>query len=165
MFNFNTNRRSAEPSINSALPKEAGAGNAMLNNRAAAQPQQGTEEAENQAYINARVQEIEAQREEFMKKRPDFDMKAEMQNPDFTKYVWKMGLTVEEAYYLVHREDLIREGVYEAMNRLAARRERIPENGAGKNSPAVVKKNPKDLTDSEIDSIIERVRNGEKVSF
>lgn len=165
MFNFNTNRRSAEPSINSALPKESGTGNAMPNNGAAAQPQQGAEDLENQAYINSKVQEIEAQRLEFMKKRPDFDMKSEMQNPDFAKYVWKMGLTVEEAYYLVHREDLIREGVYEAMNRLAARRERIPENGAGKNSPAVVKKNPKDLTDKEIDSILERVRNGEKVSF
>lgn len=165
MFNFNTNRRSAEPSANAAFAKGNGEGNSIPNKGNGAQLPQGAANSEQEAYINSRIQEIEAQREEFMKKRPDFDMKTEMQNPDFAKYVWNMGLTVEEAFYLVHREDLIREGVYEAMNRLAARRERISENGAGKNSPASFKKNPKELTDSEVDEIIERVRNGEKISF
>ena len=51
------------------------------------------------------------------------------------------------------------------MNRAAMRRDRIQENGTGKNSPASVKKNPKDMSDKEIDEIIERVRNGEKISF
>ena len=88
-----------------------------------------------------------------------------MQNPEFAKYVLAMGLSIEDAFYLVHKDEIIQEEIQAALNRLAARRERISENGAGKNSPAVVKKNPKDMSDKEIDAIIERVRNGEKISF
>lgn len=117
-------------------------------------------------YLNTRADEIERQNIEFMRKCPTFDMKTEIQNPDFVKYIWGHGLSVEEAYFLVHREDIIDEEVRRATDKMLARRGRISENGAAKSSPAaVVKKNPKDMSDKEIDKIIERVKNGEKVSF
>ncbi len=116
-------------------------------------------------YIKQRMEEIEAQRIAFQQKAPDFDMKAELENPDFVNYVWGKGLTVEEAYFLVHREELLEQARMEAMEELASRRARIQENGAAKNRPAIAKKNPKDLSDKEIDAIIERAKNGEKITF
>lgn len=172
MFNFNTNKRNAEPSMNTAM-RTNGSGN--MSNRQGGQaaninavPQnvmQNGMDSEQQAFIRARAEELENQRRDFMRKRPDFDLETEMQNPEFAKYVLAMGLSIEDAFYLVHKDEIIQEEIQAALNRLAARRERISENGAGKNSPAVVKKNPKDMSDKEIDAIIERVRNGEKISF
>ena len=172
MFNFNTNKRNAEPSMNTAMrtngsgnmPSRQGGQAANIN----AAPQNGMQngmDSEQQAFIRARAEELENQRRDFMRKRPDFDLESEMQNPEFAKYVLAMGLSIEDAFYLVHKDEIIQEEIQAALNRLAARRERISENGAGKNSPAVVKKNPKDMSDKEIDAIIERVRNGEKISF
>ena len=115
--------------------------------------------------IESKIQEIEAQRRAFMLKNPDFDMRAEMQNPDFINYVWGMGLTVEDAYFLVHKEELLEQARMEAAEMLLERRNRIRENGADKNRPAIAKKNPKDLSDKEIDSSIERAKNGEKITF
>ena len=172
MFNFNTNKRNAEPSMNTAMhtngsgnmPSRQGGQAANINTV----PQNGMQNGmntEQQAFIRARAEELENQRRDFMRKRPDFDLETEMQNPEFAKYVLAMGLSIEDAFYLVHKDEIIQEEIQTALNRLAARRERISENGAGKNSPAVVKKNPKDMSDKEIDAIIERVRNGEKISF
>ena len=158
MFNFNTGKRQSEPTMNTAI--NGGSGSAPNPSKEAA-----PKNSQQEAYINSRINEIESQRQEFMKKKPDFDMKSEMENPAFVNYVWKNGLSIEDAYFLTHREEIIEDGIKEAMNRMAIRRSRISENGAGKNSPAVVKKNPKDMTDKEIDSIIDRVRNGEKISF
>ncbi len=116
-------------------------------------------------YVEQRIDEIEKQRLAFIRKNPDFDMKAEMQNPDFLNYVWGKGLTVEEAYFLVHKEELLEKVRLDAEAEQSQRRERILENGAGKNRPAIAKKNPKDLSDKEVDDIIERVRKGEKITF
>ena len=170
MFNFNTNRRSVEPSFGGSAAAPAAAAQSKKQVTAQTAPTQamttaGTQMTEQDAYMNARIEEIEAQRIEFMRKNPEFDMQLEMENPKFAEYVLLMGLSVEDAYFLVHRDEIIDDAVNSALERIASRRSRIVENGAGKNSPAAVKKNPKDLSDSEIDDIIERVRSGEKVSF
>ena len=125
----------------------------------------GTDELGSNPAAMQRIAEIESQRLALMRKNPDFDMKAEMQNPAFVNYVWGNNLTVEDAYFLVHREELLEQARTEAMEALLARRARIPENGIAKSRPAIAKKNPKDLSDKEIDAIIERVRNGETISF
>ena len=114
---------------------------------------------------DSRNEEIEAQRIAFMKVNPDFDMATELENPQFINYIWANGLSVEEAYFLVHREELLEKVRSDAMEELAQRQERIPENGASKNRPAIAKKNPLDLTGKEIEAIIERARKGEKITF
>ncbi len=150
MFNFtNTNKPRQELS---AAP-------------ASSQNLSGQDPASLEALAEQKVQEIEAQRIAFAKKNPDFDMKTEMENPAFKNYLWGNGLTVEEAYFLAHREDLLENARRDALSSLAERQGRMVENGAAKNRPAIAKKNPKDLTDKEIDAIIERVRNGEKITF
>lgn len=172
MFNFNTNRRRSEADM---LPSNGEMSNggydanlaAESNGAQASYTMQNPEDlgyTQNPA-ASARADEINNQSLAFAAKNPGFDMKAEITNPKFVEYVFKNGLSIEDAYFLVHREDLIRDEVMKAMNRAAMRRDRIQENGTGKNSPASVKKNPKDMSDKEIDEIIERVRNGEKISF
>lgn len=126
------------------------------------QPQQYS--AETEEYINARIAEIDAQVRDFSRKNPDFDMRREMQNPAFCNYVWVNGLSVEDAYYLVHRED--NSEPYKKPDTPIAAQRRIFENGTGRTAGSgMVKKNPKDLSDDEVDDIVKRVRNGEKISF
>lgn len=174
MFNFNTTKRRSEADM---LPTDGEMSNGGLKNMNQAANVQGGQEPYSMADstgrangipnadVNARIEELNAQCREFMQKNPDFDMKTELQNPKFVEYVFKNGISVEDAYILVHLDEIIKNAVSSSMNRAAVRRNRIFENGTGKNSPAVVKKNPKDMSDKEIDAIIERVRNGEKISF
>ena len=159
MFNFTTTKKQNEPTLNTAIL----GGNNSAGTKAGGTTPAGNDERE--AYINARVNEIEAQRVAFLKKNPDFDLKAEMENPEFKNYILQNGLTIEDAYFLAHRDEIIEGAAKEALKRMTERQNRISENGAGKNSPAVVKKNPKEMSDKEIDDIIERVQNGERISF
>lgn len=108
--------------------------------------------------IDRRIAEIEEQRIAFSRQNPDFDMKKEMENPTFVNYVWGNNLSVEDAYYLTHRNDTVAKAA-------PIRKPRITENGASKNRPAITRKNPAELSDAEIDSIIQRVKNGEHISF
>lgn len=116
-------------------------------------------------YISRRNAEIDAQVQEFTHKNPGFDMKREIQNPQFCNYVWGNGLSVEDAYYLVHKNDSPN-GLSIDFKQSCMAEKRIPENGTGRSgSSGMIKKNPKDLSDEEIDEIVQRVRNGEKISF
>lgn len=160
MFNFTTTKKQNEPNLNTAiLGGQNSAGTKAEGGAADANDERG------EAYINSRINEIEAQKAELLKKNPDFDMKAELENPAFVSYVWKNGLTVEEAYFLAHRDEIIEVTAKKALGRMMERQNRISENGAGKNSPAVVKKNPKEMSDREIDDVIERVQKGERITF
>lgn len=156
MFNFTTTKNNPQ-----TLPADP----ASVKKPDAGQQTPVQNPQDTNALVEKQIQEIEAQRIAFTQKNPGFDMKAEMQNPAFVDYVWGKGLTVEEAYFLVHRQELLEEARKEAMEELLARRDRMVENGAAKNRPAIAKKNPKDLSDKEIDAIIERARNGEKITF
>lgn len=154
MFNFNTTRRRGEGDTYPAA------------DRAEASRLPGVTEASPETLnVDARVNELELQVRDFMLKNPDFDMKAELENPKFVEYLFKNGLSVEDAFFLVHRNELVDDAVNRAVGRINFRRNRIQENGTAKSSPASVKKNPGDMSDKEIADIIERVRNGEKISF
>ncbi len=109
---------------------------------------------------NARIEE---ERKVFSQKNPDFDMKAELQNPQFVEYVWGKGLSVEDAYLLCHKEELLEHKTQETIPE--KKQERVMENGAEKSRPAIARKNPKDLSDKEIDAIIDRVKKGETITF
>lgn len=156
MFNFTNTNKPRQQELSAAPASSQNLSGSTLQNQNLTSME---------ALAEQKAQEIEAQRIAFTQKNPGFDMKAEMENPAFKKYLWGNGLTVEEAYFLAHREELLENARAEALESLAERQDRIVENGAAKNRPAIAKKNPKDLTDKEIDAIIERVRNGEKITF
>ena len=109
--------------------------------------------------------ELRRQAEEFSRKYPEFNLEKEIENPQFCKYILENKLTIEEAYMLAHREELMGKAKAEALEDFRAKRDRIPENGTGRTAGAVVKMNPKDMRDEDIAAIIERVRKGEKITF
>ena len=110
-----------------------------------------------EAYINKRAAEIDSQVREFSRKNPDFDIRRELRNPKFCNYLWGNGLSVEDAYYLAHRGE--EQPKHEPEKRIA-------ENGTSRpGGSGMVKKNPEDMSDEEVDDIIRRVRKGEKISF
>ena len=157
MLGFGTNKRQSVPNMNSVVN---GANSAASNYK-----EEGNfDNAQREAYINSKVQELEEQCLEFLKKNPNFDMRAEMENPVFKNYVLGCGLSIEDAYILTHKEEIFGALANKTAKRSAVS-DRIAENGAGKNSPVSVKKNPKDMSDKEIDAIIARVNRGEKISF
>ena len=147
MFHFNGNKE-RQPVIGNAAP---------IQQEVAQNPET--------AAMDKRNAEIEAQRQAFAAKNPDFDMQAEMKNPAFINYIWGNGLSIEDAYFLIHREEILESARNEATNALLARQTRVLENGAAKNRPAIAKKNPSNLSDKEIDAIIERANNGETITF
>lgn len=135
----------------------------MLPQQASQTPQENGSRLEE--YISRRNAEIDAQVQEFTRKNPMFDMRREIQNPQFCNYVWGNGLSIEDAYCLVHRNDSAN-GSNMNFNQNRMIEKRIPENGTGRSGGSgMIKKNPKDLSDEEIDEIVQRVRNGEKISF
>ena len=167
MFKFNqtAGKQHTLPATTNGMTMQKAPGyGASKNNTSANQPQK-PQNTPIDPEIERMIDEIEAQRIEFSKKYPDFDMRAEMENPQFSNYVWANGLSVEDAFFLTHKEEIIEEQVNTAVAEMLSRRDRIAENGAAKNRPAIAKKNPKDLSDKEIDAIIERAKNGEKITF
>ncbi|HIV86150.1 MAG TPA: hypothetical protein H9900_05000 [Candidatus Monoglobus merdigallinarum] len=109
-------------------------------------------------YIRERTAEIDRQVEEFSRKNPGFDIRRELRNPQFCTYVWENGLSIEDAYYLTHRREMNAFSMPE--------QRRITENGAARTGGSgMLKKNPAEMSDEEIDEIAERVRRGEKISF
>lgn len=112
-----------------------------------------------------RMSQIDGQVNAFKEKNPEFDMGKEVENTEFCRMIWEQGLSVEDAYYLTHKDALFKQAQTAVVNNIAANQTRIPENGAGKVQPTVNKINPDKLTFSDIDSILERVSNGEKIQF
>ena len=172
MFNFTgtKGRQQLPTDPNGTLPQtgakaSTGGANAQPAQVSSPQVQASGGAVKTNPAIDARIAEIEAQRQAFARKNPDFDMKSEMEHPAFVNYVWGNNLSVEDAYFLVHRQELLEQARTEGMEVLLARKARVPENGTAKNRPAIAKKNPKDLSDKEVDAIIERARNGEKITF
>lgn len=108
---------------------------------------------------------IDAQVNALRAKNPEFDMGKEVENPEFCRMVWNQGISVEDAYYLTHKDALYKQAQNAVMENIAAKQGRIPENGTGKVPPTVNKINPEKLSFSEIDDILERVRKGEQIQF
>lgn len=117
---------------------------------------------EREKYILDFNTQVDKQIEEFTQKYPDFNASEEMANPVFRQYIWSMGLTVEEAFLLVHGKEILEE-----LQQLRAQtvRERIPENGTGRLYPMSTRTNVSELTDEELDEIAARVQKGERISF
>lgn len=116
---------------------------------------------QNRARINATMR----QAMEFKQKNPDFDMNAEIHNEQFKNYIIKNNMTVEDAYYLTHRAEMEQKAMDSVVSNINARNARIVENGAGNVHPAQARINPNNLKDSDIDNILQRVANGERIEL
>ena len=112
------------------------------------------------------------QEQETKKVYPSFNMRAEMQNPEFVKLL-RSNVNVRTAYEVLHKDDIISGAMQftaktveqKIAKKIAAQGARPAENGMSSGSPAVVKSDVSQLSRADRDEIRRRVAQGEKIRF
>ena len=112
------------------------------------------------------------QSEDAKKVYPTFDLRAEMQNPEFVNLL-KSNVPVRTAYEVLHKDEIIPAAMQftaktvesKLAKKIAAGGQRPAENGMSSGSPALVKSDVSQLSKADRQEIIRRVQRGEKIRF
>ena len=103
---------------------------------------------------------------------PSFDLRAEMQNPQFLNLL-RSNVDVKTAFEVLHKDEIIPAAMqYTAKtveqkitNKIIANGARPAENGNASQSATVVKSDVSQLSKADREEIIRRVQRGEKIRF
>jgi predicted DsbA family dithiol-disulfide isomerase len=117
---------------------------------------------------DAKINEWVEQGRELQKTYPNFDLAEEAKNQAFIDKL-ERGYTVEEAYFLLHKNEILSTTAKKAEENLTtsiqSKAKRIPENGT-KQAPGVVRKaDPSKLSNKDLEEIAARAARGEKIRF
>ena len=112
------------------------------------------------------------QAEEAKKVYPGFDMKSEMNNPEFVKLL-RSNVDVRTAYEVLHKDEIIPAAMQftaktveqKLTQKIIANGARPSENGMSSQGAAVVKSDVSQLSKEDRAEIIRRVARGEKIRF
>ncbi|MBR5616759.1 MAG: hypothetical protein IKW50_01120 [Oscillospiraceae bacterium] len=112
------------------------------------------------------------QEEEARSFYPGLSVEQELKNPRFVKLITN-NVDIRTAYEVMHRDEIIpaamqyaAQAVEQNLSRkIAAGGLRPPENGTGSRAAATVRSDVSKLSKADIDEVIRRVANGERVSF
>lgn len=113
-----------------------------------------------------------SQGEELKAVYPEFDLATEVQNEKFMALL-RQDWSVADAYEAIHAKELITRGIGTAaeaaqknvVSNIRARGMRPSENGTGSKPGVIVKKDPSQFDNKDMEEIRRRVANGEKISF
>lgn len=106
-------------------------------------------------------------------KFPDFDLRAELSDPNFTALLNAPGVTMEQAYKAKYF-DRYMESTAQAASKVTEKRvvdnirakgSRPAENGTSQSAAAMTKSDPSKLTLDDFNEIARRVARGEKIEF
>ena len=115
---------------------------------------------------------LEQQGENLKQVFPNFDLRAEMQNPTFRRLTSpNMGMSVEDAYYAVHRREIeaakaqaiTRVTQQQIANTIAAGQRRPNESGVSGQAPSVTTFDYSKASKEEREALKARIRRGEKI--
>ena len=103
---------------------------------------------------------------------PSFDLRAEMQNPQFVNLL-RSNVDVRTAYEVLHKDEIIPAAMHftaktveqKLTNKIIANGARPAENGNSSQSATVVKSDVSQLSKADRAEIIRRVQRGEKIRF
>ena len=103
---------------------------------------------------------------------PSFDLRAEMQNPQFVNLL-RSNIDVRTAYEVIHKDDIIPAAMQftakaveqKLTNKIIANGARPSENGNSSQGASVTKSDVSQLTKADRAEIARRVARGEKISF
>ena len=103
---------------------------------------------------------------------PNFDLRAEMQNPQFANLL-RSNVDVRTAYEVIHKDEIIPAAMHftakqveqKITNKIIANGARPAENGNSSQSASVVKSDVSQLSKADRQEIIRRVQRGEKIRF
>ena len=120
-------------------------------------------------HIQGLIQQGEALKQQF----PDFDLRAEMQNPAFQRLTSpEVGVSVSDAYWLIHRAELEPMAMQVATQRtkemisqsIQSGAMRPAENGAANVSPALdIRDDPSKWTKKDRDEVRRQARAGRRI--
>lgn len=112
------------------------------------------------------------QAENAKKVYPSFDLRAEMQNPQFVNLL-RSNIDVRTAYEVIHKDEIIPAAMHftakaveqKLTNKIIANGARPSENGNSSQGASVTKSDVSQLTKADRAEIARRVARGEKISF
>ena len=135
---------------------------------------QQRQEAQNleQQKIQKHFQKLEEQGEAMKKVFPNFDLRKELQNPAFVRMTSpNVGISVEDAYYAVHRKELqtaamqvtAQKTAQMVSNAIQAGSRRPAENGINGQAPFVTTFDYRSMSPEQRNALKARIRSGEKI--
>ena len=125
-----------------------------------------------QQKIQNHIMSLEQQGEELKKVFPNFDLRTELQNPAFARMTSpNMGLSVEDAYYAVHRKEIMATGMQVTAqktaqmisNSIQAGTRRPAEAGTTRQAPSVTTFDYRNASQQQREELKRRIRSGEKI--
>ena len=115
---------------------------------------------------------LEQQGEAMKKVFPNFDLRKELQNPAFARMTSpNVGISVEDAYYAVHRNEIqaasmqvaAQKTAQKISNAIASGSRRPDENGTSGQAPTVTTFDYRNMSPEQRKSLKDRIRSGEKI--
>lgn len=115
---------------------------------------------------------LEQQGEAMKKVFPNFDLRTELQNPAFARMTSpNVGISVEDAYYAVHRNEIqtasmqvaAQKTAQKISNAIASGSRRPDENGTSGQAPSVTTFDYRSMSPEQRKSLKDRIRSGEKI--
>ena len=125
-----------------------------------------------QQKIQQHIVKLEQQAEAMKKVFPNFDLRTELQNPAFARMTSpNVGISVEDAYYAVHRNDLqtaamqvtAQKTAQKISNAIQAGSRRPNENGTSGQAPSVTTFDYRNASPEQREALKKRIRSGEKI--
>lgn len=133
--------------------------------------QQANQNLEQQK-IQQHIQKLEQQGEAMKQTFPNFDLRTELQNPAFARMTSpSVGLSVEDAYYAVHRKEIqaasmqvaAQKAAQKLSNSIQANQRRPEENGTTGQAASVTTFDYAKASKAEREALKARIRRGEKI--
>lgn len=136
------------------------------------QMKEAMENRQRQDQSRKAYEELVRQSEEVKRVYPGFDLRTEMNNPNFGRLIAN-GVDARTAYEVVHRDEIqpamaqhmVKKTAEKLSNHIQSGARRPAENGAASQSSAVVKTDVSKLTKEDRAEIARRVARGEKIRF
>jgi hypothetical protein len=125
-----------------------------------------------QQKLQNHITKLEQQGEAMKKVFPSFDLRKELQNPVFVRMTSpSVGLSVEDAYYAVHRKELqtaamqvaAQKTAQKISNDIRAGNRRPDENGTSGQAPSVTTFDYRNASREQREALKKRIRSGEKI--
>ena len=118
------------------------------------------------------IMKLEQQGEAMKKVFPNFDLRKELQNPAFARMTSpNVGISVEDAYYAVHRNEIqaaamqvtAQKTAQKISNAIQAGSRRPEENGTSGQAPSVTTFDYRNMSPEQRKLLKDRIRSGEKI--
>ena len=125
-----------------------------------------------QQKIQQHIMRLEQQGEAMKKTFPNFDLRTELKNPVFVRMTSpNVGLSVEDAYYAVHRNEIqtaamqvtAQKTAEKISNAIQSGSRRPDENGTSGQAPSVTTFDYRSMSPQQRDALKKRIRSGEKI--